>query len=254
MTKSLGITIKPTIGIGDALQFSSLPENYFRATGARLVDVSHPWFFDHNPFVERNWTGELPDRTIEMWNFSPRQYEYPNPRPEGVYLSNAEIWASVLGVPVALNRPRLYQYEDVPFAEREMILLHADGRSHGAMPEHVIQHVLKKYGPTRRLYQIGTAGPDLGIPRLRTKTLWELAAVVSRAQLLIGMDSGPSWVAACYPDVVVKKLRTKPSVEALKAWVPLAVNNIHAHWDDRCHQVFNPSPEDVGFTTTYRRI
>lgn len=249
----IGISIKPSIGIGDALQFSSLPENYFRATGRKLYDVCEPWFFDHNPFITRD-AREGIERTIEMWNFGPTQYQWPKLRPQGVYLSNAEIHASVLGVPVSLNRPRLYQFEEFPFAERQVVLLHVDGRSHGTMPDHVIAHVLKKYAPTRQLYQIGVGGPDLGIPRLKTKTLWDLAAIVSRARLLIGMDSGPAWIAACFPDVVVKKLRTKPSVETFKTWVPLEAANIHSHWDDRCHQIFNPSEEDVGFTSTYRKL
>ncbi len=249
-----GISINPKIGIGDGLQYSSVPENYYRQTGQKLLDVSRPWFFDHNPFVVRD-PRIVPEKTIEMWNFSPRQYDWPILRPQGVYLSNAEIFAAVFGVPAVLNRPRLYQYEGFPFHKREKILFHSHGKSHGAMPDHVIAHVLKKYAPTRRLYQIGLPdAPSLGIPKIETKTLWELAAVISEAQMLIGVDSGPSWIAACYRDVLVKKLRTKPAVEAFKTWVPLQVENVHSHWDDRCHQIFNVSEEDVGFTSSYRHI
>jgi len=253
ISEILGISIKPTIGIGDGIQFSSVPENYFRATGKKLVDVSQPWFFDDNPFVVRN--GAKPTRTVEMWNFSPKQYDWPKLRPQGVYLSNAEIFAAVLGVPAVLNRPRIYRHETFPFEKRERILFHTHGTSHGTMPEHVIEHVLRKYRPTGRLYHIGPNGtPDYGIPKLVTSTLWELARVISEAQMLIGMDSGPSWIAACYPDVVVKKLRTKPGIDALKTWVPLSMDNIHSHWDDRCHQIFNVSDQDVGFISTYRKI
>lgn len=250
---SLGISIKPTIGIGDALQFSSVPENYYRSTGKRIVDVTKPWFFDFNPFVVRD--AGAPAKTIEMWNFSPKQYDWPKIRPQGVYLSNAEIFAAVVGVPAALNRPRLYRFEEFPFERRKTILLHTHGTSHGIMPRHVLEHVLKKYGPTNRLVHIGPFGhPGLSIPKINTPTLWDLARVISEAQMIICMDSGPSWVAACFPDVVVKKLRTKPSVEAFKTWVPLAIDNIHSHWDDRCHQIFNVSEEDVGFTSSYRKI
>lgn len=246
-----GIAIKPTIGVGDALQFSSVPENYFRATGERLVDVDRHWFFDFNPFVVRD---AQPTSVKQMWNFSPKQFDWPTPpREEGVWLANAEIWAAVWGVPMVLNRPRLYRFE-TPVSDRETILLHTDGRSHGEMPEHVVQHVLKKYGPTRRLFQIGKSSKDYGIPKIETPTLWDLAFTISSSRMLIGMDSGPSWIAACYPDVVVKKLRTKPSAERFKNWCPLSARNIHAHWDDRCHQIFNPSEDDVGFTTSYRKI
>ncbi len=252
----IGIEIKPTIGIGDALQFSSLPENYFRATGQYLVDVNKPWFFDHNPFVVRDTKDKL-DKSIQLWNFSPKQFDWPNPRvyeEPRVYLSNAEIWASVLKVPVKLNRPRLYQYESHPFKERGMVLLHADGKSHGQMPRHIVEHVMRKYGPTGQLFQIGTGGEDYGIPRLHTETLWDLAELIAKARMLIGMDSGPSWIAACYPDVIVKKIRAKPSSDFLPNQIPLAINNIHSHWDDRCHQIFNTTDDDIGFTYSYKRI
>lgn len=250
-----GISIRPRIGVGDALQFSSVPENYFKATGARLIDVTKPWFFDHNPYVVRD--PETPPKTVrEMWNFGPTQYQWPKieGRKQDVYLSNAEISAAVWNVPTVLNRPRLYRFEDFPFGERSKILLHVDGVSHGVMPEHVLNHVLKKYVPTGRLHQIGLNVPSLGVPVIRTETLWDLAKVISEASMLICVDSGPSWIAACYPDVVVKKLRTKPTPENFKTWVPLAYNNIHSYWDDRCHQIFNPSEEDVGFTTSYKKI
>lgn len=252
---ALGITIKQKIGVGDALQFSSVPENYFRATGTRIVDVSKPWFFDHNPFVLRD-PPEAPKRVIEMWNFSPTQYQWPKIRPEGIYLSNAELHAAVVGVlNPKLNRPRLYRYEDFPFQERKKILVHPQGKSHGEMPEHIMLHILKKYAGTGRLYQVGMPGDrDWGIPKIETASLWELAKVISEASMFIGVDSGPGWIACCYPDVVVKIVRTRPSVDQFKKWIPLETQNIHSHWDDRCRQVFNPSDDDVGFTYSYRRI
>lgn len=254
--QKIGINVKPNIGIGDALQFSSLPENYFKATKQKLIDVDRPWFFDHNPFVERN---ESPDKTIQLWNFRPTQFQWPIPRPSRaeVYLNNAEIWASVLGVPVILNRPRLYRFEDFPFEKRTMILLHTVGASHGEMPEHVLQHIYNKYHKTNQLYHIGpmsSKARSLGLVKLPTPNLWDLAALISKSRMLLGMDSGPSWIAACYPDVVVKKLRTKPIPEKFKDWIPLEIKNIHAHWDDRCHQVFNPTKEDIGFTSSYLKM
>ena len=258
----IGISINSRIGLGDALQFSSLPENYFVATGKKLIDVSKPWFFDHNPYIIRD---EKPKTIQEMWNF-PNVFEWPHPRTKegylkyretipGVYLSNAEIWASVFKVPVSLNRPRLYQFEDFPYEKREMILIHPEGRSHGDMPKHIIDHVVKKYRQCN-LYQIGHRDAHIGgVKYLPTKTLWELAELISKAKMLIGMDSGPSWIAACFPDIIVKKIRTKPNPpELFKDWVPLEIFNIHSHWDDRCHQIYNVTDKDIGFTWSYKRI
>lgn len=248
-----GISIRPTIGIGDALQFSSLPENYFRATGNRLVDISKPWFFDFNPFVLRDQEGQI--KTTEMWNFGPKQFDWPVPedRKTGVYLSNAEIWSMVFDVPCFLNRPRLYKYEDFPFESRKKILFQTYGRSHGTMPRHIVDHVLKKYSATRQLFHIGP-GDDIGLPRIKTETLWDLAKVISESRMLIGPDSGPSWIAACYPDVIVKKVRTKPTPEHFKTWTPLEINNIHSHWDSREHMIFNPTDGDIGFTWSYLKL
>lgn len=249
----LGFTIRDYIGVGDRIQFTSLPENYFRATGKKLVDVSRSWIFDHNPFVDRENKAE---KTTELWNFGPRQYEWPRPR-KGVYQSNAEIWARAFGVAPTLIRPRLYKFEEFPFEKRELILFQTHGKSHGVMPDHVIDHVIKKYKPTNRLYHIGLPNtPDYGIPKISTPTLWDLAEIISQARMLIGPDSGPAWIAACYPDVIVKKVRLR-NVHGSKPfdeWVPLEIDNHHSHWDDRAFMVHNKFEDDIGFTMSYRKL
>jgi len=260
MTKMLGISIRENIGMGDKIQFSSIPENYFRATGQKLFDVSKCWIFDHNPFVVRSIDGVVVERTIELWNFpqirpwrNPRKY----PKDPTVYLSNAEAMASCLEIPIVLNRPRLYFKEDFPFHERKKILFHPKGKSHGILPHHIIEHVINKYKPTGELYQIGLKDdPDFGIPKIETKDVWELAEVISQSRMLIGADSGPSWVAACYPDVIVKKVRTRVvhGQKEPKDWVPLEINNVHSHWDDRLFSIHNPTEDDLGAFPSYRRL
>jgi hypothetical protein len=253
----LGISIKAGIGIGDAIQYSSLPENYFNSTGKKLVDISKPWFFDFNPYVERGRL--LPSNMVrEMWNF-PMQYQWPRVRVGGtkaqVYMSNAEIWAGAFGVKVTLNRPRLYRFEEMAYENRQTILFQTQGRSHGIMPDNVIEHVLCKYRGTGNLIHIGPGWSEAwGIPHLETKEMWDLAQAISQARIFIGLDSGPAWIAACYPDVVVKKLRTRPRGDILETWVPLEIDNLHSHWDDRCAQIFNCSEHDIAFTSSYRKI
>lgn len=263
----IGISIKPTIGVGDSIQFSSLPENFYRHTGRKLIDVSKPWFFDNNPYVDR-CPIIAPNKVIELWNFSPNQYEWPNPRFElpqrgdwkpvpqrpTVYLSNAEIWAAVLGVKVYLNRPRLYKFEEFPFEKRQMILFQTMGKSHGEMPTHIVDHVVSKYGPTAQLTHIGP-GPTYGLPHIETPSLWELAELISKSRMLIGLDSGPSWISACFPDVITKIVRVKPNPpECFEKWIPLEQNNIHSFWDDRCKMIHNVTEDDIGFTSSYRKI
>ena len=256
-------------GIGDGLQFSSVPENYFRHTGNKLLDMDLPWFFDSSPYVVRD-SNIKPDKVIQMWNF-PSLYPWPDPRIElpikgdlypvpsrpKVYLSNAEIWASVWNVPVVLNRPRLYRFEDFPFEKRKRILFQTNGRSHGELPKHIIAHVIKKYRPTNELFHIGdkcSNFEDLEIPHLNTPNLWDLAELISQARIVIGPDSGIPWIATCYPDIIVKVVRTKPLPDLFKKWIPLEQSNIHSFWDSRERIVYNTSEDDLGFTFSYKRI
>lgn len=247
-----GFSIRP-VGIGDGIQFTSLPENYFKLTGGKLIDVSRPWYLDFNPYVERAAT---PDKIIELWNY-PKRYEWPTVR-DSVYLSNAEIHASIFGIKnPTLIRPRLYRYEDFPFDKRNLILFHPFGNSHGSLPDQVIDHVIEKYQKTGRLVQIGLpTDPDLGLIRADTPDLWDLVKLISECRMLIGIDSGPAWIAACYPDVVVKKVRTKFQFGYCEPqdWIPLDVKNSHSFWDDRMFQIFNTFEDDVGFTQSYKRL
>jgi hypothetical protein len=255
----IGVTIRKTIGVGDTVQFSSLPENYFKATGNRLLDVSKSWIYDFNPFVLRD-ESIVPEKVVELWNF-PQVDPWPNPRKyasdPAVYLSNAEVTAARFGIVPKLNRPRLYRFETFPFHERKKILFHPVGRCQGQVPDHVVEHIIKKYKPTGELYQIGLpTDPDFGLPRIETKDLWSLAEVLSEARMLIGPDSGPSWIASCYPDVIVKKIRMRyvHGQKEMPDWIPLEIANIHAHWDDRCAQFYNITEDDLGHVSSYRRL
>lgn len=252
--RNVGITIRP-VGIGDGIQFTSLPENFYKATGQKLIDISKPWYLDHNPYVLRDVE---PKKVIELWNH-PKQYDWPKPR-SSVYMTNAEIHAEVLGIKnPTLNHPKLYKFEDYPFFERETILFHPFGKSHGTLPQHVIDHVIKKYeGNDYNLYQIGLpTDPDIGIQRAHTETLWDLVHVISRSKMFIGVDSGPSWIAACFPDVQTKKIRTTFQYGYCdpKDWVALDVNNCHSFWDDTTlFKIYNCTERDLGFTRSYGEI
>lgn len=251
-------TINPSIGIGDAIQFTSLPENYFRGTGKKLsFHGLMPWYLKYNPFVVSG--NKDPQIPIDLWNFPPR-YTYPRPR-DKVYLSNAEIHANLFGIkePV-LKRPRLYLHEDFPFEHRKNILFQPFGKSHGALPKEIIEHVVKKYGVYRysRLHQIGLpSDPDIGIPRISTPDIWSLIKEISECRMFIGIDSGPSWIAACYPDVQIKKIRNiwQSGYRQMHDWVPLEIDHPHSHWDDlSLFKIYNTTDVDVGFTESWRKI
>lgn len=270
--KTIGIRLYPAprsyLGIGDSIQFTSLPENFFRNTGQCLIDVDHHWVFNHNPYVIRLEKGILPDLSIDLWQDCDHlkcnyRKSFGSPR---VYTSNAEanysIIKNVLGGngQIFLKRPRLYHCEDYPYEKRELILLHTTGRSNGEMPDYVIEHIVKKYGPTGNLVQI--AGPkDKIVPGLRVIRPFNVMAgaeLISKAKMFIGVDSGLAWVAACYPDVIVKKIRlTRPwgVVGSWDEWVPLEVGHPQSHWDDpTIFQLYNLEDEDHGIFSSWRKL
>lgn len=250
----IGITIAKAIGIGDVVQFTSIPENYFKHTGDKLADLDHNWVFDFNPYVLRNV--QKVDEVFNLWDLHcfdvPKQVDGKT-----TFLSNAHAHSRHFKYPVVLNRPRLYKFEEYPYQDRHHVFLHVKGRSHGFLPEHVVKHVLDKYG--NLVVFIGLQEDwiySMPIPArsIYPKTLWDLAAILSKARMFIGVDSGPSWIAQCYPDVITKKVRMFPSVDALKDWMPLEWCRLGSHWDDRSAMIFNPSEQDAGFTWSYLKI
>ena len=49
--------------IGDWVYASSLPENYFKLTNHKIIDVDKSWVFDHNPYVDRE---SEPNKVIDL--------------------------------------------------------------------------------------------------------------------------------------------------------------------------------------------
>ena len=269
--KTVGIRLYPAprsyLGIGDAIQFSSLPENYFRNYGQCLIDIDKHWVFDYNPYVIRI-DDYSPDIVIDLWQDCDllkcnMRKSHTSPQ---VFTSNAEanlsIFRNVLEKKpkVFLNRPRLYKFEQYNFEKRKWIFLHTTGRSNGPMPDFLIKHIIDKYKYTGFLVQI--AGPNDkivdGLHVVRPKNLWEAAELISKARMFIGPDSGLAWIAACYPDVQVKKVRlTEPwgIVGSWPEWVPLQTNHPQSHWDDlSLFELYNLEDFDRGIFKSWRRI
>ena len=41
--------------IGDWVYASSLPENFYKITGQKIIDLNKTWVFDYNPYVDREF-------------------------------------------------------------------------------------------------------------------------------------------------------------------------------------------------------
>ena len=262
----LGITLGEAAGLGDKLQFSSFPENHFRNTGEKVVDLDRSWIFDHNPYVVRD---VAPSRTVDLWT-APwpmrRQITHEQYTAKPVFASLAERTSSIFGHVAYLRHPRLYRFEDLPRLERRVVL-HTTGKNipprtnqgedaQRILSEEIIGHVRATY----RDYEIVQVGAkedvDAGVVDCRgLPDLWEMAKVIAQAAIFIGVDSGPSWIAACYPRVFRKKVLVQYPPEFLRSqFVPMHVLNLHVHWHDMSCLYYNRTRDDAGVTYSYLKL
>ena len=75
----LGITMagqaKKFLGLGDQIQLTSFPENYFKNTGEKLIDLDNNLLFDNNPYIVRNVN---PSNILDIWSMTdPSLTGYP---------------------------------------------------------------------------------------------------------------------------------------------------------------------------------
>jgi hypothetical protein len=262
----LGITLSGAQGLGDQLQFSSFPENWYRNTGEKVIDVGASWIFDHNPFVLR---GLHPDRTVNLWSepwpgrdrVNADQYTR-----KPIYFSLAERTSSIFGQPAYLRHPRLYRFEDLPVIEKRVVL-HTTGKNlapHASLGEdrrrvlsdEIIEHVRTTY----RGYEIIQVGArdDVDarvVDRRGLDDIWDVVKIIAQASIFIGVDSGPYWIAACYPRIFRKKVLMQYPPDYLRnAFVPMHVLNNHVHWHDHSCYYYNRSSDDAGITFSYLKL
>src|ERR1700677_122614 len=111
----IGITLRGAVGMGDQLQFTSFPENYFRNTGSKVIDLDHRWIFDHNPFVIR---GREPTQVLNLWAQSWPELSGRISSQEflakPIFFSIADRTASMFRHVAYLRHPRLYEHEALP--------------------------------------------------------------------------------------------------------------------------------------------
>ncbi len=120
------------------------------------------------------------------------------------------------------------------------------------MPDHVIDHIIKKYG--HRAKEVGHPDtPGIGIPKIKTETPWELVQQISRCNEFIGIDSGPAWIATCFPHIKTKKLhRITKEFEKRMQLDP----RDHVTWfyDSTLAQFYNTTDKPIHFTESYLDI
>ena len=119
----LGITLEGAKGLGDALQFSSFPENFYRNTGERVIDLDESWCFDHNPYVVR---GVEPSLSLNLWTRKCSSEQsgvlIERFRWKPTWSSIAERTTALFNHTAFLRHPRLYRYEDLGPLDRSVVV------------------------------------------------------------------------------------------------------------------------------------
>jgi hypothetical protein len=263
----LGVTFDGAEGLGDLLQFSSFPENYYRNTGERVVDVNNAWIFDHNPFVVR---GRNASRTINLWRqpwpqriaVSSQSY-FAKP----IFFSIADRTASIFDQEVYLKHPRLYVFENLPTI-RNRLVIHTTGKRTAPilrqlgedqsriLPPQIIEYIRFKYRSSD-IIQVGSLDDvDAQVTDCRgLENIWDTVRIIAQATMFIGVDSGPAWIAACYPEIFKKKILVQYPPEFLrKSFVPMHLAVPHHHWHDFSFMYYNRSEDDAGVTYSYLKV
>jgi hypothetical protein len=117
-------------------------------------------------------------------------------------------------------------------------------------------HVRHHYSDWQ-IIQVG-AKTDIDFPGSydrRGLAVWDSVKLIASAQIFIGVDSGPSWIAAAYPGTWAKKVLTHFSTEELSgALTPMASYNCDWHWYDQSFTYFNQTDHDIGFTYSFKKL
>lgn len=242
-------------GIGDKLQYSSFPENYFLNTGEKLIDIDKSWIFDYNPYVIRNNEFDYSNlEIIDIWNKIGVPGIDEDWKKSSVIKSNTQRTSDIFHFKKTyLRHPRLYRFEDAKL-KNSQIVVHLQGHSFGNVPDYVAEQILKNYNGFDLLLIGGK--DDKYIPGFINKlglTLWDTVKLISESPTYIGLSSGFLSVALCYPRVNKKVILMEDS-NTLNNLIPMDVNNSNYHWLDHSFSFFNTKEEDIGVSFSYKKI
>jgi len=261
----LGVTLRGAVGMGGIMVFTSFPENYYRNTGEKVIDLDHTWIFDHNPFVVRD---RNPTQIVNLWS-----HPWPGLSTQGsaadfvakpVLSSVADRTASIFNQIAYLRHPRLYLHEDLPVVHNRVVI-HTTGQmftpsmgedAKKILSREIIEHIRKQYN-NYEVIQIGLRD-DIDAQVIDCRGLddiWETVKIIAQARIFIGVDSGPSWIAASYPRIFSKKVLMQYSPEFLRrSFIPMHSLIPHHQWFDASFMYFNRSTDDAGVTYSYLKI
>ena len=236
-------------GLGDNLILTSLPENFFRNTGRKLIDVNRHNLFDHNPFVDRTGKAEIfcSGRGIcdEASSIKDRDKVRVFSIPQKILLA--------FSLPKCyLRHPRLY-FEESSRQRPNKVVVHTTGKSIGGkLGKKVMDQIFKNY-EGYDIVQVG--GPKdekmKGAADRAGLDVFNTAREISEAAIFIGVDSSMLHLASCYPKVRKKVLINYFKEEHFEKFTPLQGD---AAWWEFNIEAYCPFDYDVGAAMSWKKI
>ena len=230
------------MGIGDRLQFTHFPENIFKLTGEKVIDLDKDWTFDYNPYVVRHTT-EIPSVIIDLWNLS---YNFPK---EGLSTADRFIIKYLGKDKLFCRGPRLYRFEEKRMIPNK-IIVHLGGKTvKTEIKDNVLKYIRERYSDFT-IYQIGGKNDktnDLFINKMGL-SLWDTVELISDSAIFLGINSGFMNVALAYPRICKKLFIDE---QCLTSFLPMRSGS---EWYDYNTQFWNQTENDIGITHSYLRI
>ena len=245
--------------LGDQICRTSLPENFFKNTGDKLINFGVP-FFENNPYVihsesvHPNTLSRVEKRSL--WNYTVGN----------VCTANSKTMAHEIcknwGLEKTyLTKPRLYIYEEIKPYPRSLVI-NTTGSNQGAIPLHVLNMITEKYKKTHWITQIGSVH-DIDCEcdsDARGKTWQESARIIAESEIFIGVCSFCMWLANCY-NIRKKIILVNKNKERCENFWPRVFTNEHLdnpfdtwiEWSSGL-EVYNTFKEDLGMTRSYLEI
>ena len=245
--------------IGDCLVFSGLPEMWSQQKNERLVDIDNAWFFDYNPHVIR---GVKVEKTIPLIALADRSTHHTYLRNLPNFLSLPDKYCAYFGLECTLRHPRLYRYEDIERKPNKVIIT-TQGANQGLMMNETADRILsdeiietiKLNYRNFEIVQIGLpTDKDAGVIDKRGIPIWDAVKEIAESMYYIGPNCGIMWIASAYPHITKKVILTQYNKNALQYLVPMHVDIHHHQWLDYSCQWYNKYIEDVGITSSFRKI
>jgi hypothetical protein len=216
--------------------------------------MSKTWVYDYNPYVLRDIK---PDIVLDMNEKISNSYKcYDTKYPT----SMAWILSKMLDINLFLRHPRLYRFEDnIP--NENLIAIHTTAKGNdptrqGHIPENILTHLFQIY-KDYKIFQVG--GKDdfkIKSPNVFDKTglnYWDTAEIISKCLAFIGMNSGHTILANCFPRVQKKVILS--SGPYLQTMIPESqIAGSYGNWIDFNWQYYNNTENDIGVSMSYLKI